>query len=690
MKYICRILFTLGVVFGLTACTEDALETIGPKLPANGDMSVNITFAMPDAEAQTRSKVSGEEKRVHTMQMVCFDAKGLYLGIRNAEITPDAGPTPDTGKIKGTVPQGTSRIHFIANRKLTIPLNASVGTPESEVMKSEELSTLWNEKTIGEGDAAHQEVCYWGYHKEANATAMDGWLNPTGTPSKVYMIRDRARIVLSYDPTGATVPVKKIEWLIHNGRERGYLAPAEASWDNDNYHGNNTIVDPKTGEETTYHISTALMNEYTDCGRYSLWRSATDNDDNKFDVAYENGKNTETAQYLFDDDNEAIDGLKAILKVTYTVDGSDKTVYHVLKLNDNKQVLYDVVRHNTYYINAKLLSPHIGFYETLEKAINGEEFINADIEVDRNITDINDKDYTLQIKLPTETTSIVFNTEEPQDLDFVFRLVSDVNTSGSTDSADFEVKWEKSQTFCTNPTLSYVPETKQFQIHTKVIAGQLSDKLQSEWLVVKHKASGLTRYIHVYVINQFKYLGNPTLKSAGTHTVGSTTYNSYVLNFKIPPTEAPEDDPTAPIYPAGLYPIDVKFTTNTLNAYNNQQTGTNYGLFGVAVEGTQKLTVSTNFETGFATFISSTDNGDRTHWYYQQQDNWWDFWYTYSIKNYEQTADTNDDGKADGVVNIYFDDVKSHIKYATVNDVGLFMEIKYFGKIYSMPVTTTP
>lgn len=661
MKYISRILFTVGLVFGLTACTEDALETVGPKLPDNGDMSVNITFALPDAEAQTRSKVSGTENRVHTMQMVCFDANGLYLGIRKAEIFDAATSGVDTGKMKGTVPQGTSRIHFIANRNLTIPLNnATVGTPETEVMASEELSTIWN-------DADHQEVCYWGYHKEANAAAMDAWLNPTSAAgtSNVYMIRDRAKVVLSYDPTGAKVPVTKIEWLIHNGLERGYLAPTEAFWGNDSYYEQSSVAGAG-------YISKAGMNPYPDGKRYSLWISADENDDDNFDVAYQSsGTYQSEPQFLFDDDNEAIDNLKAILKVTYTVSGSPKTVYHVLKLNDNDKVLYNVVRNNTYYINAKLLSPDVAYYETLKDAINGTEFVNADIEVDRSITDINDEDYTLQILLPTETTSIVFNTEDTQDLDFAFRTVEDVTVSGSTDPADFEVKWEKSQTFCTDPTLSYVPETKQFQIHTKVIQGQLSDELQSEWIVVRHKDSGLTRYIHVYVINQFKYLGNPTLKSAGN--------NRYVLNFKIPPTEAPEDNPSAPIYPAGLYPIDVKFTTNTLNAYNNQQTGTDYGLFGVAVEGTQKLTVSGNFEDGYATPISSTANGDRTHWYYQQENNWWDFWYTYSIKNYEQTNN--------GEVNIYFQDVKNHIQYATVTDVGLFMEIKYFGKIYSMPVT---
>ena len=658
MKYISRILFISALALGLLACS-DSIRVYDPVDDScAGDMTVNITAVLPVTTPATKSKVSGTENKVHTMQMVCFDANGLYLGIRNATVTSDDA-TPDTGKIKGTVPQGTSRIHFIANRNLSIPLLSNVvGTPESEVMGSEELSTIWN-------DEDHQEVCYWGYHKEANATAMEGWLNPTATQgnSKVYLIRDRARVVLSYDPTGATVPVTKIEWLIHNGLERGYLAPTEAFWGNDSYYEQSSVAGAG-------YVSKAGMNPYPDGKRYSLWISATENDDDNFDVAYQStGTYESKPQFLFDDDNEAIDNLKAILKVTYTVSGSPKTVYHVLKLNDNDKVLYNVVRNNTYYINAKLLSPDVAYYETLEKAINGTEFVNADIEVDRSITEINDEDYTLQILLPTETTSIVFNTEDTQDLDFAFRTVEDVTVSGSTDPDDFEVKWEKSQTFCTNPTLSYVPETKQFQIHTKVIAGQLSDQLQSEWIVVRHKDSGLTRYIHVYVINQFKYLGNPTLKSAGN--------NRYVLNFKIPPMEA--EDPNDPIYPVGLYPIDVKFTTNTLNAYGTTEGTTEYGLFGVAVEGTQKLTVSDNFESGYATPISSTANTDRTHWYYQQENNWWDFWYTYSIKNYEQTDN--------GEVNIYFEDVTDHIEYANVNEVGLFMEIKYFGKIYSLPVT---
>ncbi|MBE6290433.1 MAG: hypothetical protein E7100_09435 [Bacteroidaceae bacterium] len=707
MKYISRILFTVGLVFGLTACTEDAYETTVPELPAKGEMSVNLTFAMPDAEAQTRSMVSGVETLpVQTMQMVCFDANGLYLGIRNATITPTevSGTFVDTGVIKGTVPQGTSRIHFIANRNLSIPLNATVGTPESEVMNSEELSTIYQ---IGKGETATKPgVCYWGYHKAANANEMEGWLNPKqGNPSQVYLIRDRAKVVLTYTPNQekTPVPVTKIEWLLHNGLERGYLAPKETSWWDDN-DKKEKYIGPSDKEDFEGIISTAVFNPYKENGkdgkRYSLWTSATENAENPdvFEEVYNinEGGNLSAPQYLFDDDNTDAEPIKAILRVTYDDKGTPVTVYHVLKLNDDNKVQYDVVRNNTYYIDVSILNPNVGFYQTLEKAIQGEEFINADIEVDRNITSVNDEDYTLQILLPTETTSIVFNSETTYSLDFAFRMASDVTLPGSTNPEDFEVYWEfheakdgadGSNDFCTKPTLSYVEGTKQFMIKTTVKSDAVTDELQDEWIVVRHKASGLKRYIHVFVIDQFNFFavdgqgnGKPTLRSVGD--------NRYVLNFRIPPTES-DDNTSSYIYPSGLYPIDVKFTTNTLKAYGTTKSSTDeYGLFSVAVEPTladtdkHKYDLSNidNFETGYNDPISSTNyNADRTHWYFQQESNPWDFWYTYTIKKYEQTNN--------GEVNIYFEDVTDNIKYADVNEVGLFMEIKYFGKIYSIKVT---
>ncbi|MBR7026014.1 MAG: hypothetical protein IKI13_00345 [Bacteroidales bacterium] len=663
MKYISRIVFILSLAFGLVACNE---VVVIPEAPVAGEVPFELTFSTAEKTVQTKSKVKGAENAVHTMQLVCFDANGQYLGIRNATVTstgPGTNPPMfDTGKISGTVPQNTARIHFIANRKLPNSLTPTTGTSEAEVMNHVDLSTVWN-------DADHQEICFWGYHKEADAAAMNEWLKPAeGSGHTVYMIRDRARVILSYDPTGSTVPVTKIEWLIHNGRERGYLAPAATSWTNDGYYANSQ----KEGH-TNELVSVAGMHEYTTCDRYSLWRSQADNDSTAFDVAYQNSANTNIPQYLFDDDNAAIDDLKVILRVTYTVDGSPKTVYHVLRLNDDDGVLYDVVRNNTYYINCKLLSPDVAYYDSLKDAIDGEEFVNADVEIDRTIPDINDDRYTLQIKLPTETTSIVFNTEEQHKMDFVFRMVSDVNVTGSTDPSDFEVTWEKSQTFCENSLpVTYNSTTKQFTITATVKTGQLTDQLQDEWIVVKHKSSGLTRYIHVYVIDQFRYKINPTLTKVG---------NDYRLSFTLPPMEhsrfLPDGspDPTELIYPESLYPIDIKFTTNTLNAYGITQGTENYGLFGVSVEETSSLTNASNFEPGYNSPVSSTNyNADRTHWYFQQADNYWDFWYTYNLKSYPEG----------GQVNIFFKDVRDHIKYATVTDVGLFLYVEYFGKNYSV------
>ena len=666
MKYLSRILVLAAVALGFAACADNS-ETFGPNGKEPGDMTVNVGVELPQLRPQTRSKVSGTETPVTVMQMVCFDANGLYLGIRNANVTSNGpGTNPpmyDTGVIKGTVPQGTARIHFIANRNLSIPLSFNVGTAEETVMSSVEMTTKWD-------DTEHDKVCYWGYHKEASAEAMNSWLNPTTTPSIVYMIRDRAKIVLNYDPTNASVLVTKVEWLIHHGNERGYLAPKSSEWES--YYDNSTA-----DGHTSDLISIATLNEYG-ASRYSLWTSEEENDSLNFDVAYENNANTGTPQFLFDDDNASIDDVKVILRVTYTVSGTPKVVYHVLRLNDNDGNLYKVIRNNTYYIDAKLLSPDIAFYNSLEDAINGTEFVNADVEVDRAIPDINDNQYTLQIKLPTETTSIVLNTVGVHNLDFVFRLISDLNTTASTDPEDFEVSWEKTQTFCSNDlSVTYVPTLKQFQIHCTVT--NVTDQLQDEWIVVKHKATGLTRYIHVYVIDQFIFKIYPKL----TQVSGSTT--DYVLHFQIPPMEHSQfldEDHTIPnpeeaIYPASLYPIDVKFTTNTLNAYGIQNGVTQFGLFGVSIEDTEKLTQSANFEDGYNTPVSTSNTASISQWYFQQANNYWDFWYTYSLKTYP----------ANGDVYIYFKDVRSHIQYATVQNVGLFLYIEYFGKNYSVPFT---
>ena len=142
MKYLSKLLFVAVAAIGFAACADDS-DIVSPGGAQPGDMPVNITFSFADKAKATRSMVSGTETKVTTMQLVCFDANGLYLGIRNAEVTQD-NPTAtgfyDSGIIKGTVPQGTAHIHFIANRSLSIPLSHNVGTAEETVIRSEEIA----------------------------------------------------------------------------------------------------------------------------------------------------------------------------------------------------------------------------------------------------------------------------------------------------------------------------------------------------------------------------------------------------------------------------------------------------------------------------------------------------------------------------------------------------------------------
>lgn len=694
MKYLSRILITAVAAVGLTACYDDAGGIMPQELSKVGDVPVNISFSMTDKAATTRSIVGGEETPVSVMQLICFDANGKYLGIRNADVTSQGAamnpPMYDHGIVKGAVPEGTSRIHFIANRSLTLPLSFSVGTDEETVMKGVELTSYYKD---------NKKVSYWGYHKELTAAAMKSWLNPaTAGTSMVYMIRDRAKVILEYDPADAPFVVTNIKWLIHNGHSRGYLAPKKDEWES--YYGNSTIEG-----HTSDLISKATMNEFTavvpgEQSRYTLWTSDEENEDTTFDqnVAWNGASNTRTPQFLFDDDNSAKEGTypKIILKVTYNVtEGettSSKTVYHVLKLKDNNDSQYDIVRNNTYYIKCKLLSPDVAYYETLKEAIDGEAFMDGEVEIDRSITEVNDGEKTLQIKLPTETTSIVLNSVGVHnDLFFVFRDAKNINIDGSTNPDDFNVYWENKDDrtpeqqaafFCTDPVLSFNNTTHQFVISTQVKEGKLTDKLQDEWIVVEHKTTHLKRYIHVFVIDQFRYKIYPTLTKVG---------NDYKLSFQLPPMEHTRyladgsPDPEELVYPQELYPIDVKFTTNTLNAYGITQNVNNYGLFGSSIESTEGLTDVNNFENdgehvyNDPVSSTSTNNPDsRTHWYFQQADNYWDFWYTYSLKTYPEN----------GIVNIFFKDVRDHIKYANVQDVGLFLYIEYFGKNYSVPLST--
>ena len=672
------------------ACSEENLEVFQPQQYAD-DVSYSINFSLQLQEPVTRSVVYGEdgtdENGVQTMQLLCFDASGLYLGIRDAQI----GATGFEGKITGSVPQGTARIHFVANRRLSPALDFPAGTPESEVMQSDALSTKYD----------FPAIIYWGYKKFDTAEAMNNWLqgkNVTPENKIVYMIRDRAKIKLSLNSDKTEIikgfTVTNVTWRIHNGHESGYIAPKSEEWGN--YTRTNTAG--HTQEDQQKIVSNASCNS-NNSDRYTII-----NDEELFESAA-------TPQYLFDDNNIKDDQMKQVVKVIMKVEYKDENdveqqpKFFVSLVKAPDETYIPIIRNYTYQLTIASLDMDLS-YETLADAINGNKYANGDVEVSRNLTDINNDDNSLQIKLPSETTSIVFNmatgttqTGEPEtnkQMQFVIIKNSDLSDAG-VDPSKVKVYWEGGiSTGTTKGITNYIhlqdtPVTKSSGVFTiPVTVSDPPATLQNDWLVVEYTDNQnrtLKRYIHVFVINQFKFKTYPALKEVKDNDV----VIGYKLSFTIPPLSVQNVED--PMYPEGLYPIDVMFATSTLKAWSTNGSDDAYGSFGITVESTSNFTDkvtgrsynlfdNSGFESGYVR-TSTNAAAQNTNWWYQPYNTStnkgaWDYWYTYSVKEYP----TN------GEVNIYFKDVKDQLKYATVGNVGLYLYVRYFGKIYGMNVTT--
>ena len=527
----------------------------------------------------------------------------------------------------------------------------------------------------------HPNIVYWGYHFESNAEAMKEWLTlhatwddrnkkwvldeDDQTPSKVYLIRDRARIKLNLD--AAVSNVATVTWLVHNGRDRGYIAPYDASQTNPFYRTNiyaegytglkdgyTTVITPTGG--TPVRISKVLLNQYANSGRYSLY------DDTVSPAVNRDGEFTasNTYQYVFDDINDLVgevdNRLKIILKVKYNDsttpwadDPTNKTKYLVVLLkNDNGQI--HPVRNETYQINIH----DVGAtgYRTLKDAVNGTEYANAAVEVDRTIVGISDANYLLRIALEeSTTTSVVYNSKGEKKIYFEFLNVGDQTPVSDAHASDFEIKWEANENqwnptnagFEQNNHVSWDSEKQKWYVTVDLQQLGESGLPVKDYLIIRHKASDLTRYVHIYAITHFN-ISNPEFE-----LVSGTQFeekNVYHLSFTLPD-----------VYGEDLYPINVQFATSTLDAYSDATSGARHGTFGVDV--------------GSTNVPGITSSNIPTDWNYKATT--WDYWYVYSIPSMP----------TDGKVDIYFKDARSYKAQTNPTSVGLFLTIPYFGDMMS-------
>ncbi|MBO7140203.1 MAG: hypothetical protein J6W19_06515 [Prevotella sp.] len=666
MKYILNIFAVLALTFGVTACSEDSLPSIidDAQVP-EGEMRVNLLLSVPAADNVTRSMLPGDEKKVTTLKMVCFDANGYYLGEREAQVA-QTSTDPDHGTVKGNVPGATCRIHFIANRPHLDLSSVPIGTSENNLMQWEVMTTTYNE-----ADAEY--VTYWGYHKESNEEDMKVYLKGQGTEHIVYLLRDRAqvRIVDVSDEDQMNIDrIYSVEWTISNGRDRGYLAPYNSANVRDPFDG---YYSTTTEGGNTVVTGNSVITEYPSSGRYT----ATESDIAQNGKIIVGGENTLKPIYLFEDYNEGANlqtadapVVKLILKVTYMYDDNGnayaagatrKVKYHTALLMNQEFEMFHVTRNHTYSLTIKGLPRSLG-KDTFAEALTNTNYTNNQLfTINEEATDVTDGTHSLSIKTTTGT-SVVYTESETVTIPFTYM------TNGAGDpnltSANFSAVWKKNEDVAeTSLPITYNPSTGEGTI--TLTLKEVGTSLKEGKLLLTDKAYGLQRYVNVYTISQFSFR-DKTLTRVGTRTVNGKTRPVYQLTLKFPAGSNR--------FPKGLYPITIKFATQTLNAFSDENaTTTTEGLCGLTMSSTAVDDVDNGATTG-------NGNNLRYPWNYQARD--WGYWYSYIVLTQDDMKQGADGGDE---INLYFDDIcgEAHPN-STFSSVGLYYEIEYFGGIKSI------
>lgn len=581
----------LAVMLLAGACTREPAVQDG-----SGEyIPVRLGISLP-VSSGTRGNVEGTEDAISSIWLLCFNQLNSCLDCVEATLTP-AGA--GSGTLSATIPGATRTIHFIANRNLS-------GFSQ---MGEQELAVLTSSALVS---SASDHVAYWGYFHGATIADVRSFVDRQPTPNTVYLLRDRARLMVeSISPSAG---ISSVEWTVSNGLTKGYIAP----YPFENYYREsgglyygNTGVTPYDAADASR--GTAAAGDFISSGN---------------------------ALYLFEDMNSSQEPVRVVLKVTYT-DTQER--YHNLALMDADYVNLPVVRSHTYKYNILSLPKELG-YSNLADALAGDVFSNNYfISVDPGVSSVTDGTYSLEIN---GGTSVLYRTGGSHSIPFTY-LQNGAPEAGRS-AGDFRVQWLTHDGNITNlsaepnPSLAYNPDGSG---NVMLTLNPVGSDLRQGRLLLQDTRHGLSRYIDVYAVDQFRFESGPdltkvALKSHNGHDV-------YSLSFTIPEQ-----------FPDYLYPLDIAFATRTLSPYSDASADAAAGSFSVEVSETDALPAGSS---------------DPSDWNYRPRD--WDYWYVYSV-----------DGSAARNVTLYFEDVTGSYGVSPTS-VGLFLDMPLFNGISAYSLT---
>ena len=665
MKYIYTKILVLTAVLALSAACQEKNNPIVPEdsmaLPQE---EMPFRLGMDGVgDSGTKGMLFGEETTSlssDAMQILCFDKSGYFIGIRPAHI--------EGSQFYGYVPEGTAHIHFIANANLPDPLPFPVGTSERVILRSDLLSSYYTDNSVK----------LWGYHLESSSSDMKAWLQEglltseggTGaTPNAVHLLRDRARIRLRFQSTALLENVRfgfgteeyienvaSVEWTVTNGRDRGYIAPYSTS-DSDPWSGYCNAAGTQ---------STVSMNEYTASGRYR----ATEASFQTIDVP--NNEISPSYLYAFDDSNVLTSKehgrIRLVLKLT-SVNGRVKYILILLRDGEGNQI--QITRNDTYILLIRSLQ-HEGYPSlVMAQEGNSDDFANGPADVDPIVPMVSDGTYTLTLVNPTSTSQFVktSGTVIPVKFEFKGKDGSGNPVEGATSANEFTLYWEDNINSGWDindgwdinnpgasddlPTFNSVTGQWEFNLTISSIGHNYA---YSDYLVIRHKKTGLSRSIHFYAVDEFKYRSEPVLTQVmegGNPYLGPSGDTParpvYKLSFKL--SQSLQDD---------LFPLYIHLTSTTLEPYNDGQGGY------------QNRSTSFGIITGSTSSVASSST--HTDWNYNASE--WGFWYEYKIDQYPDN---------EGLVEFYLKDVRNRYSLGDAMELGLALSIDNFPIKYVTP-----
>lgn len=530
----------------LAGCSDSMVDNSVPSNNEADETQVHLTVSVPTF-SQVTSRVAnfaheGIENK-DDMKMLCFDKDGYFLGlatITNLETVAknDINENGGTAKknITAQIPGGTARIHLMANVTSENTVS-SISGDALDFSKAAEwvgrhennLVTSFDNKN---NNTQADKMVYWGYVKKNSAAEMKEYLTAEKVENNViHLLRNRAKIEVTNEDTD----IKEIHYAIGNIMTHGTVAPFNRDKENLDFPQTNLLKDAAAWKEECTYVTPSQdptrwpsEGDAFSIGNYEMWPNT----------------NNLPMQYTFEQENTADKPLKVIIKANYT-DGTEKW-FQVLIQNDGEQI--PIKRNHLYKITIEKLGKNLG-YGDASSAFKGTPANNPWIKVEDIIQEISDGTYTMDITNGTYVMLTKDAANSQQTISFTYKgdddLTADNFHATWTMNKDF-TKLDESTKKLPEPTVAYSNGSGTITYNVGDID---KETIKQAAIRLTDKAHGLTRYIHLYSIQNmdFRFSDNISM-GTGVNATGS-------LTFTIPEG-----------YPEELLPIEIEIASNDVNS----------------------------------------------------------------------------------------------------------------------------